>query len=179
MSTIRRHKFSALSVPVLALCLGLLPACGGGVGGSQVIIPEGCVVTEADLQGTWVISHVDANLTCTDESTLQVTAATNSFAPVTVVRDEDLPGFRITDAAGLTATVEDVTCHIVWNYLDQDANVLFDCYTTFDPETRTAGGTSEAGHCSQITQVDAEGNHGASCSVESPFLDTYIVVQGS
>ena len=178
MSTIRRHKFSALSVPVLALCLGLLPACGGGVGGSQVIIHEGCVVTEADLQGTWVISHVDANLTCQDESTLQVTAADNSFTPVIVVRDEDLPGFRITDAAGLTATVEDVTCHIVWNYLDQDANALFDCYTTFDPETRTAGGASEAGHCSQITQVDAEGNHGESCSAKPPFLDTYIVVEG-
>lgn len=177
MSTIRRHKFSAVSVPILVLCLGLLPACGGGVGGSQVIIPEGCVVTEADLQGTWVITHVSQTLTCPAGTPLQTTTAPNNFTPV-IVRDEDLPGFRIT-ATGLTATIEDVTCHIVWTYLDHDTNALFDCYTTFYPETGMAGGTEEAGHCSQITLFDEDGSQGASCIIPSPYLDSYILVQGS
>jgi hypothetical protein len=165
-------------VPVLALCLGLLPACGGGVGGSQIIIPDGCAVTQADLQGTWIIGHVVSSLTCPAGTTFQTTSRTNDFTSVTVVRDESLPGFRITDA-GLTATVADVTCHIVWTYLDQDTNALFDCFTTFDPDTRTAGGTAEAGHCSQVTLLNQDGTQGASCVIPLPYLDSYIAVEGS
>lgn len=178
MSWLRANALRMLGVPMVALCLGLLPGCSGGVGSSQVIIPEGCVATQADLQGTWVISHVVQTLSCPEGSTLQTTAAPNSITPVTVVRDESLPGFRIT-ATGLTATVDDITCHIVWTYLDRDTNALFDCFTTFHPESRTAGGTAEAGHCSQVTLVNNNGTSGASCVIPSPYLDTYIVVEGS
>jgi hypothetical protein len=178
MSWLRPHALAVVTAPVLILCLGLLTGCGGGVGTSHVIIPEGCVATQADLQGTWVISHVVQTLTCPAGSTLQTTAAPNSITPVTVIRDESLPGFRIT-ATGLTATVEDITCHIVWTYLDRDTNALFDCYTTFHPETRTAGGTVEAGHCSQVTLVNQDGTSGESCVIPSPYLDSYIVVEGS
>jgi len=177
MPPFRHHTLLAAPVPILALCLGLLTACGG-VGGSQVIIPEGCVVTAADLQGTWVVSHVSETLTCPAGKKLQTTTATNSFTPVTVVRDEALPGFMIT-GTGLTATVLDVSCHIVWTYLDHDTDALFDCYTTFNPDTRSAGGTAEAGHCSQITLINPDGTTGASCTIPAPYLDSYIVVEGS
>lgn len=178
MSWPRPRTLPAVCVSILALCFGVLSACGGAVGKSHVIIPEGCVATEADLQGTWVISHVIEILSCPAGSTLQTTSAPNNITPVTVVRDESLPGFRIT-ATRLTATVEDITCHIVWTYLDQDTNALFDCFTTFHPPTRTAGGTVEAGHCSQVTLVDEDGTPGASCVIPYPYLDTYIVVEGS
>lgn len=178
MRSFRRHARHAGIVTIPALCLALLSACGGGAGGKNVIIPEGCVVTEADLQGTWIISHVAASLNCPAGSTLQATAASNDFTPVTVARDESLPGFMIT-AAGLTVAVEDVTCHITWTYLDQQTDALFNCYTTFDPETRTAGGIAEAGHCSQITLVNDDGTPGPGCSIPSPYLDTYIVVEGT
>jgi hypothetical protein len=162
-------------VPILALCLGLLPACGGGGGGNRVIIPEGCDVQQADLQGTWSIAHVAQGLTCPPGVTLQTTSTANHFTPVTVVRDESLPGFKIT-AAGLTAHVADVTCHITWSYLDQDTNAQFECFTTFHPPTRTAGGTEEAGHCDQVT---LNAGAGVSCIIPLPYLDTYVVVEGS
>ncbi len=178
MSLFRRHTLPAVVVPIMAFCLGLLPACGGGVGGSHVIVPEGCVVDQADLQGTWIISHVIASLSCPEGSTLRTTSTANNFTPVTVVRDESLPGFTIT-ATGLTATVEDVTCHITWTYLDHDTNALFECFTTFHPDTRTAGGTEEAGHCDQVTLLNKDGTPGPSCVIPSPYLDTYVVVEGS
>jgi hypothetical protein len=178
MQLFRRSTFPAATVAILALCLGLLPGCAGGVGGSHVIVPEGCVATQAELHGTWVISHVIANLTCPAGSTLHTTSAPNSFTPVTVVRNESLPGFEIT-ATGLTATVADVSCHITWTYLDQATNALYECFTTFHPATRTAGGTTEAGHCDQVTLVNTNGTLGASCVIPSPYLDTYIVVEGS
>ena len=178
MSVYRRQRLSAVSIPILVLCLGLLPACGGGVGGSQIILPEGCGVTEADLRGTWIISHLDKSLEgCPQGFLPAVTATEDRFTPA-VVRDESLPGFRIT-ATGLTASVEDVTCHITWEYLDQATSARLDCYTTFYPETRTAGGPAEAGHCSQITLVDANGTPVAACSLASPYLDTYVMVEGS
>ncbi len=175
MSLFRRNTLPAVLVPALALCLGLLPACGNGVGGSHVIIPEGCGVTQADLQGTWTITHVAQSLTCPAGTLLQTTGTANHFTPVTVVRDESVPGFRIT-ATGLTATVADVTCHITWTYLSQDTNALFECFTTFHPDTRTAGGTVEAGHSDQVTLNDGAG---ATCAIPLPYLDTYIVVTGS
>jgi hypothetical protein len=179
MSFIRHLRFSAVIVPVIALCLGLLPACSrGGAGGTHLIIPEGCAVTAAELQGTWVISHVASTLTCPVGSTIHTTATPNNFSPVTVVRDESLPGFKIT-AAGLTATVADVTCHIVWTYRDQATNAMYECFTTFHPDTRTAGGTTEAGHSDQVTLINKDGSLGASCSIPLPYLDSYVVVQGS
>jgi hypothetical protein len=178
MAWIRPRRFPSIGLPILALCLGLLPGCSGGVGSSHVIIPEGCVATQAQLQGTWVISHVVQTLTCPAGSTLQTTSAPNNIAPVTVARDESLPGFRIT-ATGLTATVDDITCHITWTYLDSATNALYGCFTTFHPETRTAGGTTEAGHCDQITLLDMNGDPKASCLIPLPYLDTYIVVEGS
>jgi hypothetical protein len=178
MSSSRRNTLPTAIVLVLALCLGLLQACGGGVNGEPLIIPEGCAVTQADLQGTWVLSHVIASLTCPAGSTLQTTARASRFTPVTVVRDESLPGFRIA-GTGLTATVEDVTCHITWTYLDIDTDALFDCYTTFHPDSRTAGGTTEAGHCSQVTLVNNDGTPGESCVIPAPYLDSYVAVEGS
>jgi len=176
MSLLRGHGTPTVMVPILALCLGLLPACGGGgVGGDKLIIPEGCAVTQADLQGTWTINHAIKNLNCPAGTTLQTTATANSYAPVTVDRDESLPGFKIT-ATGLTATVEDVTCHIVWTYLDAATNAQLDCFTTFHPPSRTAGGAAEAGHCSTVTLVNPPGT---SCIIPSPYLDSYIVVTGS
>jgi hypothetical protein len=176
MTLFRRNTIRSAGVPVLALCLGLLPACrGGGVGGDQLIIPEGCVVTKADLQGTWVLSHVAANLTCPPGTTLHTTGATTTFNPVTVVRDESLPGFKIT-APGLTAEVTDVTCHIVWTYLSSDTNALYECFTTFHPATRTAGGTDAPGHADQVTLNNGAG---ASCVIPSPYLDSFVVVTGS
>jgi len=178
MTSFRRRTLVIVNVPILALAIGLLSACGGAGGGNHVIVPEGCGVTQADLQGTWVISHVIANLTCPPGSTLQTTAAANSFAPVTVARDEALPGFTIT-ATGLAATVADVSCHITWTYLDHDTNALFECFTTFHPATRTAGGTVEAGHCDQVTLINPSGTLGASCVIPLPYLDAYVVVEGS
>jgi hypothetical protein len=179
MSFIRRLRYPALLVPIIALCLGLLPACSPhGGSGDTLIIPEGCAVTQADLQGTWVISHAASTLTCPVGHTITTTGTPNSFSPVTVVRDESLPGFKIT-ATGLTATVADVTCHIVWTYKDQATNALYECFTTFHPATRTAGGTTEAGHSDQITLINKDGSLGASCSIPLPYLDSYVVVQGS
>jgi len=178
MSSIRPHALRMLGVPMVALCLGLIPGCGGKVGSSQLIIPEGCVATPASLQGTWVISHVVQNLTCPAGSTWRTTSRAARIAPVTVARDESLPGFRIT-ATALTATVDDVTCHITWTYLDPDTDAWYSCYTTFHPETRTAGGTEAAGHCSQVTLVRNDGTLGDSCVIPLPYLDTFIVVEGS
>lgn len=177
MTCLRPYALRMFGVPIVALGL-LLPGCGGKVGSSQLIIPEGCVATQASLQGTWVISHVVQNLTCPAGSTVRTTSRATRIAPVTVVRDETLPGFRIT-AAELTSTVDDVTCHITWTYLDSDMNAWFSCYTTFHPETRTAGGTEAAGHCSQVTLVRNDGTLGDSCVIPLPYLDTFIVVEGS
>ncbi len=188
MSLSRRKALAAVTVPVLALCLGLLAACGGGVGGEQIIIPEGCAVTAVDLQGTWNIHHVAATLDCPTGTSLQTSAMVDSFAPVTVLRDESLPGFRITATGltatgqtitGLTAEVADVTCHIFWTYLDHDTNALYECFTTFHPPTRTAGGEMAAGHCDQVTLLDPDGTTGATCPLPPPYLDGYIVVTGS
>ena len=170
-----RSTLSAVMVSILVSCLGLLPACSAGGGGSQVIIPEGCGVTQADLQGTWNIGHVPATLDCPAGTPLQTTGAVNIFNPVTVVRDETLPGFKIT-ATGLTAEVTDVTCHITWTYLSQDTNATYECFTTFHPPTRTAGGTAEAGHADSVT---LNGGTGLSCNIPSPYLDSYIMVEGS
>jgi len=179
MSLLRHFRFPAVIVPVTALCLVLLPACSPhGGSGDNLIIPEGCAVTQAELQGTWVISHVASTLTCPAGTAIHTTATPNNFGPVTVVRDESLPGFKIT-ATGLTATVADVTCHIVWTYKDQDTNALYECFTTFHPATRTAGGTTEAGHSDQVTRINANGTTGATCPIPPPYLDSYVVVQGS
>ena len=178
MSWPRTLTLPAVSAPILALCLGVLTGCGGGVGSTHVIIPEGCVATQADLQGTWAITHVVETLTCPAGSTFRTTSRPSTFNPVTVARDESLPGFRIT-ATGLEATVDDITCHITWTYLDPDTNALYGCFTTFHPPTRTAGGTEEAGHCSQVALLDRDGNQVASCVIPLPYLDTYIVVTGS
>ena len=179
MSLRRRHRFPAVVVPLVALGLGLLLACQGkGVDGPSLIIPEGCAVTEADLQGTWVISHAAATLTCPAGSTFSTTAAPNSFSPVTVVRDETIPGFKIT-APGLTATVADVTCHIVWTYLDRATNAMYECFTTFHPASRTAGGPAEAGHSDRVSLIKKDGTTGASCPIPVPYLDSYVVVEGA
>jgi hypothetical protein len=177
MSCLRPHALRMIGVPIVALGL-LLPGCGGGVASNNLIIPEGCVATQASLQGTWVISHVVQDLTCPAGSTVRTTSRATRIAPVTVARDESLPGFRIT-AAGLTSTVDDVTCHITWTYLDSDMDAWFSCYTTFHPASRTAGGTEAAGHCSQVTLVENDGTLGASCVIPDPYLDTFIVVEGS
>jgi hypothetical protein len=178
MSFMRHLRSSAVIVPGIALCLGLLPACSSGAGGTHLIIPEGCAVTAAELQGTWVISHVASTLTCPAGSTIHTTSTPNNFSPVTVVRDETIPGFKIT-AAGLTATVADVTCHIVWTYLDHDTHALYECFTTFHPDTRTAGGTTEAGHSDQVTLINKDGTTGAICAIPSPYLDSFVVITGS
>ena len=177
MTCLRPHALRMFGVPIVALGL-LLQGCGGGVASNHLIIPEGCVATQASLQGTWVISHVVQDLICPAGSTMRTTSRATRIAPVTVARDESLPGFRIT-AAALTSTVDDVTCHITWTYLDSDMDVWFSCYTTFHPETRTAGGTEAAGHCSQVTLVKNDGTLGDSCVIPSPYLDTFIVVEGS
>jgi len=176
MSLFRRHTLPAVGVPVLALCLGLLLACGAGVGGSHVIIPEGCGVTQADLQGTWVLTHAATTLYCPAGTPLQTTGAATSIGPVTVVRDESLPGFKIT-GTGLTAEVTDVSCHITWTYLSQDTNATYECFTTFHPPTRSAGlGTDGAGHADSVT---LKGGTGVSCNIPSPYLDSFVLVQGS
>ena len=169
----------AVLIPLVALGLGLLTACQGG---PELIIPEaavtgGCTVTQADLQGTWSITHVAATLFCPADIRFTTTTRANRFGPVTVVRDETLPGFRIT-ATGLTATVADVTCDIAWTYLDRDTNARYECFTTFQPDTRTAGGTTEAGHADRVTRLNNNGTTAASCSIPLPYLDTYIVVEG-
>jgi hypothetical protein len=168
------------SALILSLAVGLLllPACRGRLGDDKVVMPAGCVLTDAELRGTWTVSQVAQDLTCPAGVTVKTTTKANNFSPVTVVRDESLPGFKIT-ASGLTATVADDTCHIVWTYLDQSTNSEFDCYTTFHPDTRTAGGTEEAGHCSQITRLNTDGSTGASCALPPPYLDAFVVVTGS
>jgi hypothetical protein len=174
-----RHAFPGVLFPLAALGLGLLTACQGG---PDLIIPEaagtaGCTVTRADLQGTWVITHVAATLFCPAGIPFATTTRANRFGPVTVVRDETLPGFRIT-ATGLTATVADVTCDVAWTYLDRDTNARYGCFTTFQPDTRTAGGTTEAGHADRVTRLNNNGTTAATCSIPLPYLDTYIVVEG-
>jgi len=170
-----RGRVPISRTPVLAIGLGLLSACQ--LGGTQVIIPETCMATLADLQGTWIISHVIATLTCPAGVPLQTTSTGSRFTPVTVVRNESPPGFTIT-ATGLTAKVEDVTCNIVWTYLDKDTNARFDCDATYSPDSRTAGGTTEAGHCRQVTPLKKDGTPLASCAIPSPYLDTFIVIEG-
>jgi hypothetical protein len=143
-----------------------------------LVIPEGCGVTTADLQGSWAISHVVASLTCPAGTTLKTTSTINTFAPVTVVRDETIPGFKIT-ANGLTASVADVTCHILWTYKDHDTNAMYECFTTFHVPSRTAGGTTEAGHSDQVTLINKDGTLGTTCAIPVPYLDSYVVVTGS
>jgi hypothetical protein len=167
-----RHRRRAAIVPIAALCVGLLLSC---VGGPHVVIPEGCTVTQAELQGTWAIRHAVATLTCPAGTKFATTATTDRFSPVTVVRDETVPGFRIT-AAGLTATVADVTCDIQWTYLDHDTNARYECFSTFQPDSRTAGGATEAGHADRVTLSNKAGS---SCSIPPPYLDSYIVIEGS
>jgi hypothetical protein len=175
----RRLKYPALIVPITALCLALLPACSPhGSSGSSLIIPEGCVVTQADLQGTWTLTHVAANLTCPPGTTLHTTGTPTVFQPVTVVRDETLPGFKIT-APGLIAEVSDVSCHITWTYRDHDTNAMFECFTTFHPATRTAGGPEAAGHADSVQLINKDGTPGTSCNIPSPYLDSFVVVSGS
>jgi hypothetical protein len=175
-----RHAVQAVLIPLAALGLGLLTACQGA---PDLILPEavvgaGCTVTRADLQGTWVITHVAATLFCPAGIPFATTTRANRFSPVTVVRDETLPGFRIT-ATGLTATVADVTCDIRWTYLDRDTNARYESFTTFQPDTRTAGGTTEAGHADRVTRLNNNGSTAASCSIPLPYLDTFIVIEGS
>lgn len=172
-----RHALPAVLIPLVALGLGLLTACQGG---PDLIIPEaagaaGCTVTQADLQGTWVITHVTATLFCPAGVPFATTTRANRFGPVTVVRDEALPGFRIT-ATGLTATVADVTCDVAWTYLDRDTNARYECFTTFHPGS--AGGTMEIGHSDRVTRLNNNGTTAASCSIPLPYLDTSIVVEG-
>jgi hypothetical protein len=174
-----RRRFRAVAVPIVALGLGLLTACQGG---PDLILPEvavaaGCTVTPADLQGTWVVSHVATTLFCPADIPFATTTRANRFGPVTVVRDETLPGFRIT-ATGLTATVADVTCDIEWTYLDRDTDARYECFATFQPDSRTAGGTTEAGHSNRVTRINKNGSTAASCAIPPPYLDSYIVVEG-
>jgi hypothetical protein len=174
------HVFQAVLIPMAAFGLGLLTSCQGA---PDLILPEaavgaGCTVTQADLQGTWVISHVATTLFCPAGIPFATTTRANRFGPVTVVRDETLPGFRIT-ATGLTATVADATCDIEWTYLDRDTDARYECFTTFQPDTRTAGGTTEAGHADRVTRLNKNGTTAASCPIPLPYLDTYIVVEGS
>jgi hypothetical protein len=162
---------------LVALGLGLLAACQGG---PDLILPEvagaaGCTVTQADLQGTWVVSHAATTLFCPAGIPFATTTRANRFGPVTVARDETLPGFRIT-ATGLTATVADVTCDVAWTYLDRDTNARYECFTTFHPDT--AGGTMEIGHSDRVTRLEKNGSTAASCSIPTPYLDTDLVVEG-
>jgi hypothetical protein len=134
-----------------------------------------CGVTQADLQGTWMVRTANMNFICPAGTTRHATGTVNSYTGLTVTAIGTQ--FKIS-GTGLEATVDTDSCHITYTFIDRDTNALFECFCTFDPATRTAGSATDEGHCDGVAvDTNRDGTRETSCAIAAPYLGSFIVVQ--
>ena len=177
MRFIQRHRISAASFVVLIVGLGVLASCNSGLDGSHRITQTmDCGVTLVDLQGTWKVRTANMDFVCPAGTTRHATGAVNSYTGLTVT--EIGTQFKIS-GTGLEASVDTDTCHITYTFIDQDTKAQFECFCTFDPASRTAGSATNEGHCDGVAlDADNNGTRETTCAIASPYLGSFIVVEG-
>ena len=177
MRTMHRERSSAVALSILAVGIGLLASCNSGLGGSHRIIQTmDCGVALADLQGTWKVRTANVDFVCPAGTTRHATGTVNSYAGLTVT--EIGTQFTIS-GTGLEAIVDTDSCHISYTFIDHDTNAQFECFCTFDPDSRTAGNAAEEGHCDNVAvDTNRDGTRETSCAIASPYLGSFLVVEG-